>query len=267
MTATKPILVLIHGAWHFPAAYSKFTKALEAAGYEVHVPALTTMNQARPPTSDLGTDAAHIRSYIEGLVNGGSVVAVIMHSYGGQVGSDALPGLGVASRAARGLPGGVSHLVYLCAYVQTEGNCPMGLVAKYSDVDRIRRVLGIGEDYTCTHPDPRGLLIGADDADADVDEEESEAAAAAAEYVAGLGMWNSRGIFQATAARGWQGLPKLYIGTRRDVTVPPAFQEDMVGALRDLGEPLETLELDTGHAPHLTMTEEVVEAVNRFLDA
>lgn len=41
--ATKPVIVIVHGAWHVPASYDKLTKGLEAAGYEVHVPRLPSM--------------------------------------------------------------------------------------------------------------------------------------------------------------------------------------------------------------------------------
>ena len=40
---TQPTIVFIGGGWHVPASYSKFTKALEAAGYDVHVPSHPSM--------------------------------------------------------------------------------------------------------------------------------------------------------------------------------------------------------------------------------
>lgn len=41
--STKPVIVIISGGWHVPASYAKLTKALEAAGFEVHVPLLPSM--------------------------------------------------------------------------------------------------------------------------------------------------------------------------------------------------------------------------------
>jgi hypothetical protein len=81
-----------------PESYSKLTHALESVGYEVHVPRLPSMNEERPPTADLATDTAVIRSYVENLVQNGRTVAVILYSYGGQVGTNALVGLGKRER-------------------------------------------------------------------------------------------------------------------------------------------------------------------------
>lgn len=80
------------------------------------------MSQTRPPNADLYADSEFVRAYVLGLIQAGHTVVAIMHSYGGQVGSDALVGLGRASRAAQNLPGGVSHLVYLAAFAMPEGD-------------------------------------------------------------------------------------------------------------------------------------------------
>lgn len=63
-TPNKPTIVIIGGGWHKPVTYSKLTKALEAAGYEVHVPSHPSMNESRPPNSDLATDTANTREYV-----------------------------------------------------------------------------------------------------------------------------------------------------------------------------------------------------------
>jgi hypothetical protein len=46
------------------------------------------------------------------LAESGRTIAVLTHSYGGMVVTNALYGLSIGSRAAAGLSGGVSHLVY-----------------------------------------------------------------------------------------------------------------------------------------------------------
>ena len=48
------------------------------------------MNEARPPNADLATDTAMVRGDVESLVDAGRTVIAIMHSYGGQVGTNAL---------------------------------------------------------------------------------------------------------------------------------------------------------------------------------
>jgi alpha-beta hydrolase superfamily lysophospholipase len=92
MSSKSPILLLIGGGWHTPQSYSRLTKHIENAGYEVQVPALPSTNGSRPPNADLNSDTNHIRSIAKDLINQGQQVVVLMHSYGGQVGTNALHG-------------------------------------------------------------------------------------------------------------------------------------------------------------------------------
>lgn len=122
MTANaKPTILIVHGGWHVPESYEKLTSALESAGYEVHVPRLPSTNDVRPPNADLSTDTVLVRSYAESLVRAGRTVVAIAHSYGGQVTSNSLYGLGIETRSAKGLKGGVSHLIYMTGYAVPEG--------------------------------------------------------------------------------------------------------------------------------------------------
>jgi pimeloyl-ACP methyl ester carboxylesterase len=92
MFSKVPTIFIIGGGWHTPQSYSSLNKQLELAGYEVHVPTLPSMNGSRPPNADLNTDTEHIRSVAEGLVDEGHNLIVFMHSYGGQIGTNALHG-------------------------------------------------------------------------------------------------------------------------------------------------------------------------------
>ncbi|KAK8069448.1 hypothetical protein PG994_006064 [Apiospora phragmitis] len=69
-----------------------------------------------PPNSDLATDTRTVRSYVQSLIEAGRSVIAMLHSYGGQVGTNALIGLGLEARAKEGLKGGVSYLIYMCAF-------------------------------------------------------------------------------------------------------------------------------------------------------
>jgi pimeloyl-ACP methyl ester carboxylesterase len=93
MPSKTSTVLLIGGGWHMPQSYSKLTRQLEAAGYEVHVPTLPSMNGSRPPNADLTTDTDHVRAVAEDLVNRGHHLVVLMHSYGGQIGTNALYGM------------------------------------------------------------------------------------------------------------------------------------------------------------------------------
>ncbi|KAJ5266748.1 Alpha/beta hydrolase fold-1 [Penicillium angulare] len=110
---SKPEILLVAGSWHTPAQYAKFRAVLESKGFTVHIPRLPTISTAQPPTADLTTDTDFIRKYVTKLADAGRHVVVLMHSTGGQSGTNALKGLGTEARVQKGLPGGVTRLVYI----------------------------------------------------------------------------------------------------------------------------------------------------------
>ncbi|KAK5175280.1 uncharacterized protein LTR77_000418 [Saxophila tyrrhenica] len=119
-----PAVVLCHGAWHIPRHYADVVTHLNSKGFtRVHVPRLPSATDTLPlpPTANLAHDTAEIRSTIQALVEEGQQVVLLMHSYGGVVGSNALDGLLWPQRQAKGLPGGVIHLIYMAAFVIPAG--------------------------------------------------------------------------------------------------------------------------------------------------
>lgn len=184
MAATKPTLVLIHGGWHTPHTYTKLTSSLESLGYSVHIPHLPSMNDARPPNSDLATDTALMRGYVESLIDAGYTVIAIMHSYGGQVGTTALHGLSLRNRAQRHQPGGVASLIYMCAFALPEGGSMFGKVQEFGHEHLIPLAFDFADD-SCVDRDPKALLVGPG-----VEGAEAEA------YVSSLVRWNGKCMYQ-----------------------------------------------------------------------
>lgn len=74
-----------------------------------------------PPTQTLADDITNLRQTILKLVNDGKDVIVLMHSYGGVVGSGAVEGLGKAEREKAGKTGGVVLIVYMAAFALPKG--------------------------------------------------------------------------------------------------------------------------------------------------
>jgi dienelactone hydrolase len=167
-TATKPTIIIIHGAWHVPQSYDNLVGALECQGYEVHVPRLPSINGARPPNADLFSDSLLIRCSVESLVRAGRVVVALMHSYGGQAGSNALYGLGVETRLAQGLPGGVSQLIYMAGYAVPEGTEMMDKVREFGNMDHVPIAFDFAEDDTCVHRNPKLHMVGPGPSDKDI---------------------------------------------------------------------------------------------------
>jgi len=181
---------------------------------------------------------------------------VILHSYGGQVGSNALVGLGLDARAQRGQPGGVSHLVYLSGFAVPEGVSMMDKVKEFGHMDLVPIAFDFAEDMTCLNNDPRTLLVGPGVDDTEMDK-----------YLATLVRWNGNGMYLPIKHAAWREIPVAYIYTAADMTVPLDYQKSFVEGMQKSGRRVQTFELTTGHCPHLTATEGVVNAVDTIVDS
>ncbi|KAL4904570.1 hypothetical protein BDW74DRAFT_178667 [Aspergillus multicolor] len=246
-SSAKPTIVIVHGAWHNPTHYCGLADALRALGHEVLIPGLLSMNGARPPNADLYTDTDHIRRYVEPLADAGRTLVVLMHSYGGQVGTNALKGLDTRTRKEANLPGGVVRLVYMCAHALTE-ETSMFRIAKAAGCEQaLLDAFVIADDGSLEYREVRERLVGLG-----LEENELE------DYVARLRPWNGKGLYQEITAAAWRDIPVSYIFTLQDLLMPVAYQHAMVKALRGAGREAETFELETGHCPHVTAMDEVV---------
>lgn len=123
----KPTILAIHGAWHHPAYFRSVITLLSEQGYSAVCPHLPTCNNDDPPTKTLEDDVALIRNAASSLADEGHEIVVLMHSYGGVVGTDALYGLGTKTRAKKGLSGGVRRLIYMCAFIPRMGQSLAGI--------------------------------------------------------------------------------------------------------------------------------------------
>lgn len=259
MTNTKPTIVIIHGAGHTPAHYSKLTNGLRAAGYEVHCPRMLSVNKASPPNADLYTDTALIHSYVESLVEAGRTVVPIMHSYGGHVGTNALHGLGLESRkktkTTESPTGGISHLIYLCAYALPEGRSMFDKVREHGHEELIPLALDFAEDKSMVFRDLKGM-VGAHPG---IDEAEVDA------YIDSVVVWNGTCMYQELEHCAWREIPVSYVLTDADVTVPYVYQKSMVDYMQKEGVKVQTFELEGGHCPYFTMPEKVVDIVNTIV--
>lgn len=260
MAATiKPTLLIVHGGWHVPDSYHKLTSALQSAGFEVHIPRYLSVNQSRPPNADLASDSDLIRSYATSLIEAGRDIAVLMHSYGGQIGTNSLYGLSKKARSAEGKSGGISHLIYMAAFAMPQGKSMVDKVKEFGHMDRMPVAFGFDEDQSCVANYPKEGLIGEPYA-SQLDPEELKA------YIASLVRWNGKCMYlpiQTTPA--WRDESKIYyIYTSADLTVPVDYQKNMVEYMEKEGKIVKTVELDSGHSPNLTAAKAVVDAVVSF---
>lgn len=122
MTANKPTIVLIPGAWHTPDYFDALRAHLEEHAYPTMSCTLPSINCTDPANHSAQTDADFIRNQILiPLLAASKRVVLAMHSYGGRPGSAAAFGLSEGERQAKGLKGGLIGLVFIAAFVLPSG--------------------------------------------------------------------------------------------------------------------------------------------------
>lgn len=121
---SKPVIVIVHGAWGGAWAFRKVDALLRDKGYNVYRPQLTGLGErvhlSRP---DIG-----LSTHIEDVVNmilfeDLHDIVLVGHSYGGMVIT------GVADR----LPDRIKRLVYLDALLPSDGESVMTIFRKRND--------------------------------------------------------------------------------------------------------------------------------------
>ena len=115
---SKPTILLVGGAWHTADYLKPLATALEAADYPTIALALPSVG-ASPPKRDFGDDVALVRSTTSDLASEGKHIVAVLHSFGGIVGTEALQGLGRASREGTGV---LLGLVYIATMLPKKGD-------------------------------------------------------------------------------------------------------------------------------------------------
>lgn len=116
---TKPVFVLLHGAWHTPRCWDLLIAQLEKAGYTSVAPALPSSGSS-PPTLDWSLDMDVIRSTVSDLALEHDNL-VVTHSFSGMTGDTALEGLDKQSCLSKGFKGGVIRIIYIAAFLVPKG--------------------------------------------------------------------------------------------------------------------------------------------------
>ncbi|KUI71526.1 Putative methylesterase 6 [Cytospora mali] len=132
MASDKPVILLVHEAFHRPVHYEEVLSALRAKGFAVAAPELPTTGT--DPRLTYEDDVAAVGAVLEPLLNEGREVVIVAHSFGSLPASHCIEGESVAERAECGLKGGIKHYINVCglAYprrgrniVGAEDECPL----------------------------------------------------------------------------------------------------------------------------------------------
>lgn len=251
---SKPVFVVVPGAWHGPESFFPVTQFLVKHGYTVDTVSLASVGSS-VPLSGFEGDVSNATAAIKKHADMGSDIVLVMHSYGGVPGSSACRGLLKTDRKASSRIGGVVHLVYIAAFAIEEGVCLMdGLGGspmpwwKFDD-----------EKVSMTAEDPIPTFYN------DIADEGTLHG-----LVSGLKPQTYDSFWGKATYTPWLEISATYILCSKDNALPFEAQQDMVAnaenAIEDRGcegVKMNTTTLETSHTPFVSQPKKVAEVLRR----
>ncbi|KAG8159954.1 hypothetical protein KVR01_010591 [Diaporthe batatas] len=218
--SSKPTILLVQGSFQIPEALSDH----DSPGFA-----------ERSLTDDSRTIEAEVKRL---TVDEGKTVMVVMHSYGGLVGSDAIPeDLSLQSRRQNGLAGGVSRLFYFAGFILEPGKSVLDTFGESPNND-------VKPNGRYTMKNTASLIYQ------DLPPEEAS-------------YWASKTIDQSYAVQttpitraAYKYIPSTYVMTEDDHAVPLQYQEMFAAAT---GAEVKTI--SSGHSPQLSKPEELADLI------
>lgn len=123
-SSQKPTVLFVHGAWHNASCWDSTRAELKKLSYPSEAVQLKSSGNA--VTTHL-EDTAIVRHALESLiVSEGKNVILVMHSYGGVAGTNAVLGLEAAARQEKGEKGGIIHCLFIAAFLVPKGQSLIG---------------------------------------------------------------------------------------------------------------------------------------------
>ena len=227
--------VLVHGAWHGAWCWRDVVPRLQAAGHRVVTPELPGHGDDPAPVSEMSLESYARR--VQGAVEGAAEPVVLVgHSMSGMVVTQA------AEYAARD----IARLVYVTAFLPSDGQALVDLAGAFEGADNVQPNLVVDEaSGTCTLADDAlvGLFYG--------ECSEEDAAWACSKLRPEVLAAFTTPV--RVTGEGQGSIPRAYIECVRDGAITIGLQRHMVGA-----RPCDpVLTIDTDHSPFLSRTEEL----------
>ncbi|OJD32277.1 uncharacterized protein BKCO1_3900087 [Diplodia corticola] len=239
MSTAKPTLVFAPGAWHTPDCFDIVREQLHQRGWATEGVAYPSVG-AEPPTKGLAEDAAAVRATLQRLADEAKEIVLVVHSYGGLVGQNAIEGLGFHQRQKAGKKGGVIMFVYLTAFV-----APKGATIKAMLGGQFLPWMKFDGDY-CRADTPEQVFYH------DVEAEGQKKAVGRLQH-------NSARIFtDEVTYEPWHEVPCMYFFCETDQALPLPIQQAMAKAL---GDKAVTYTSVGSHSPFLSQPKEVVDGL------
>ena len=232
-------MVLFSGAW----IWKPLMDRLRAAGHSVEAFDLPGLGDDRTPAKDVTLDACAAR-LCEVLAGNAEPAIVVGNSMGGII----------ATQGAANCPERVAALVYVAAFVPQNGQSLLDLTKLPEELATRCRPISLSTEILRSPAMPaeasRQAIYGS-----------------CAEDVAAWAIARQRPQPVAPFATpvsiqpgALDGISRYYVLCRKDRAIPPPLQRRMIAE----NGCADVIELDTDHTPHLSMTNELAEALQRF---
>ncbi|ASK94466.1 alpha/beta fold hydrolase [Xanthomonas citri] len=238
----RPTIVLVHGAWETAAIWRPLAGRLRRNGYRV-----IAVNLPGRPGAALGPEKASLSAYRDAMMQAmeqeRAPVVLVGHSFGGIT----------ITNVAEAVPDKVKTLVYLAAFVPEPGQSLLD-VSKRDTGSRLASQLSVDQarGTVSIKPEARGPIMANDGTVAQQAELASMLVDEPLQPMATPVQWS--------AARAGK-VDRVYLRTRLDQAVSPAFQSEMAS-----NTPMRmTIDLETGHAPFVTMPDQLASAIEHIL--
>jgi pimeloyl-ACP methyl ester carboxylesterase len=191
--ATKPGILLVHGAFVDGSGWSGVHRILEEDGYSVTI--------LQNPTTSLADDVAAIRRVLAAIPG---PVVLVGHSYGGVVITEA------------GSDPKVSALVYIAAFAPDAGESVSSLVANAPPGSPALPIVPLADGYLTLDRSLFPDLFAAD------------VPAATARFMADSQQpWGARALEDRISVPAWKSKPSFFLVASEDRVIPPAAQRGM----------------------------------------
>jgi len=267
---TKPTIVLVPGAWvyyleyiagelllttlqHIPEHFAQVQNILEDEGYAcvgVHLPSNAHEPYVNGRLVDFNDDVSTARQVITEVLDAGSDVVVVVHSYGTLVGTAALKDLSPDTRKAAGHTNGVKALVIIAGFVLPEGISMLQAMGGQLPPQYLHE-----GDTTLPFAGPGAIEVLYNDLDT-LDAQKA--------------IWRLKPQSYAInttpmpgAAASLRGIPLSYLACDKDNACPYPIQIQTIDALKAMDQSVYAEVAPTGHSPFIRMPEETARFVRR----
>ncbi|KAJ5495524.1 hypothetical protein N7539_000640 [Penicillium diatomitis] len=241
-----PIFVFVPGAWHSPDTFEMVRAVLSQRGHESQAVALPSVGASEPFQTGLFADIVHVHKHLRALVEQGRKIVLVMHSYGGMVGSGAVEGLSYLQGRRNHEHGGVIMAVWLSAFVTPAGKSLLEMIGGQW---LPWMVLSDPDDGYCRSSDEETIFYH------DLPPEVQFAA------IEQLKPHSKLAFLQPASFEPWHEIPCMYLFCDDDAALPLAVQEEFA---KTLGNPL-TYHVKASHSPFLSLPEETADGLELAL--